>query len=72
MEPAAPARFSMTTGWPRAACTGPATRRIGASTLPPAGQATMMRSGRTGQAGEGTGPGPGLRRRRAPAPNVVR
>jgi hypothetical protein len=48
MMVAAPARLSITTGWPNASeSRGPSTRAV-ASTGPPAGNGTMSRIGRVG------------------------
>jgi len=46
--PAAPARFSTTTGWPSRFCKPSATMRVTVSTPPPAGTQTMILIGRLG------------------------
>jgi len=49
MLPAAPGRFSTITGWPHFSESFSATMRGMRSALPPAGNGTMMRTGRAGQ-----------------------
>ena len=46
--PAAPARFSTTTGWPSRFCRPLATMRVTVSTPPPAGTLTMILIGLLG------------------------
>src|SRR3954451_9638258 len=46
----APPRFSITTGWPQAACSPGARARAMKSVGPPGGKPTKSRTGRSGQA----------------------
>jgi hypothetical protein len=52
MEPAAPARLSITTGCLSITESFSPTMRASASVLPPAPKGTTMRSGLSGQAGD--------------------
>src|SRR3954452_9437790 len=72
MLPAAPVRFSITTGWPHLRDSQSATIRGTASAVPPAGNGTMILTVRTGHGSALAGPANALAARQSASAIVVR
>ena len=71
MEPEAPARLSITIGWPSAAAIGSASTRARLSVAVPGAKGTMARIGRSGQAAHAARGSPAMASTPAVSPRRV-